>query len=274
MFKNNNFSIVAGVALLSLGTTLTNISSASAASLVNSAVVHIGVDDNGIFGINNIVNFLQSDARFSSISNIDVDANGVPTLATLNSFDSVLVVTDNRVGTTTGGGLGTQLGNILDDYVIAGGRLVLGAFSGDTGIGIDGDILNLAPYVQQSGNAIAGNLNFSTANLSNPIFNGVNSFSSEFANTVNLSPNGILLASYDSGTIGVATVANNSVIFINAFPANESDLNNGTDFGTLFANALAAQPRDVPEPTSILGLLAMSAVATSGVGKLKKKSKV
>ncbi|RCJ16664.1 hypothetical protein A6V25_30695 [Nostoc sp. ATCC 53789] len=266
--------VLAGAALLSFGTTLSNISSANAASLVNSAVIHIGVDDNSLFGINNIVNFLQGDGRFSSISNIDVDASGVPTLATLSGFESVLVVTDNRVGTITGGGFGTQLGNILDDYVIAGGRLVLGAFSGDAGIGIDGDILNLAPYIPQFGNAPAGNLDFSTANLSNPIFNGVNSFTSDFASIVNLSANGILLASYDSGTVGVATVANNSIIFINAFPGNESDFSNGSDFGTLFANALAAQPRDVPEPTSILGLLAMSAVATTGLGKFKKKNQV
>jgi hypothetical protein len=232
---------------------------------VDTAVVHIGVDDTGSFGISNIVSFLGGDARFSSVGVIDVDASGVPTVGQLSAYDSILVATDNRVGTLTGGGLGTQLGNILDDYVLGGGRVVMSTFSGNTSLGVDGDILTLAPYVLAGENASAGLLDMAGANLAHPVFSGVSSFNSTFASNVNVSGIGILLGSYFSGTEAVLTVADDSVMMINGFPATQFDFSNGSDFGHLFANALALNgqaPPPVPEPCSlaVLGAGALGAV--------------
>jgi hypothetical protein len=192
------------------------------------------------------VNYLQGTGRFSTLANIDVDANGVPSAAQLSAYDSVLVTTDNRVGTLTGGGLGTQLGNVLDNYVLGGGRVVLTTFAGNNDIGIDGQILALSPHIPTGGNALAGILNMGTAVTSHFAFYGVNSFVSEYASDVSVAPGGILLASYVSGTLGVLTVADDSVMYVNGFPADQFDHQNGSDFGLVFANALAP----IPEPSS------------------------
>ena len=219
---------------------------------IDCAVVHIGVSDTDRYGISNAINFLQTDARFASVTSIDVDL-GLPTLAALTAFDSLLVVTDNKSGWwLTGGGLGTQLGNILDDYVLGGGRVVLSTFAGNFDIGLDGDILSLSPHTLLGVNATAGDLNFATANLTHPVFNGVTSFTSFYASTIGLSPIGINLADYVSGTIAVATVADDSVMFVNGFPGARKDYSNGTDFGLLFANALALEGATVPEPSTML----------------------
>jgi hypothetical protein len=215
---------------------------------VSTAVVHIGVDDAGAFGIDNAVNFLLADGRFSTVDNIDVDASGVPTAQELSAYDSVLVATDNRAGALTGGGLGTQLGDVLDDYVMGGGRVVMSTFSGDTGIGIDGDILSLAPHIPQSGNGSAGSLNMATI-VPHPVFDGITSFQSQFASTLMLSPNGIEIGTYEGGNFCVLTVADDSVMFVNGFPASQNDYSNGSDFGLLFANALAMEGGRVRGPS-------------------------
>jgi len=221
------------------------------------AVVHIGVEDTGSVGVDNVVNYLSGDGRFSSVDNIDVDAGGVPTASQLSSYNSILVCTDSRVGAITGGGLGTQLGNVLDDYVISGGRVVFTTFSGNSGIGIDGDILSLAPYVPAGGNSIAGSLNMGTAVLSHPVFDGISSFESTYASEIDISPQGILLGSYNSGEECVLTTLNDDVMFVNGFPCTQADYVNGSDFGLLFANSLA-----IPEPATMVmlgigGLLAI-----------------
>ena len=224
--------------------------------MADVAVVHIGVDDTGWAGIDNIVNYLLADGRFSGVDNIDVDASGVPTIAQLSAYDAVMAVTDNRNGALTGGGLGTQLGNVLDDYVIGGGRVVMTTFGADMGIGIDGEIMALAPHqMVQYGNAAAGDLDMTTAVLSHPVFDGVSSFTSSYANGVAVSPIGILLASYTNGQGCILTVADDSVMFINGFPGLAADFANGTDFGLVFANAMA-----IPVPGAVLlGLLGLSA---------------
>ncbi len=224
-----------------------------ASAAINTGVVHIGVDNTGPHGISNMLGYLGGDSRFSNVGNIDVDVSGVPSLSQLSVFDSILVVTGNRAGALTGGGLGTQLGNILDDYVVAGGRVVFSAFSGKSGIGVDGQILALAPYVSTgSSNAPAGSLNMGTANTAHFVFDNVSSFQSAHANDIALSANGILLASYHSGTLGVLTTLGDSVMLINGFPATQGNYSNGSDFGLVFANALAGPGTTAnPEPASL-----------------------
>jgi len=233
---------------------------------IDIAVVHIGVDNAGVFGISNAINFLGGDARFASIANLDVDAAGVPTAAALSAYASLLVVTDNRAGVLTGGGLGTQLGNVLDDYVFGGGRVVLTTFAGNNDIGIDGDILGIGPYISTGINAPAGDLVLPPL-VPHPVFDGIGSFSSTYASTIILSPLGIALANYNTGTIGVATVPGDAVMFVNGFPGNQSDYANGTDFGLLFANALALG-QQVPEPGTVL-LLAAGLLGWAGYARRK-----
>ena len=250
--------------LLSITLLILSVSNSQGAQF-DSAVIHIGVVDTGENGIDNIVTFLQADSRFNVVANIDVDATAVPTLAQLAGYDSVLIATDSRLGTITGGGLGTQLGNVLDDYVLGGGRVVLTAFASSPNIGVDGDILTLAPHSPLGPNAPAGPLNMGTAVISHFIFQGVSSFASEYAGTIGISERGIKLASYDTGTIGILTVADDSVMFVNAFPGHMASFNNGSSFGLVFANALAP----IPEPSGVI----LTVLALLSVGGFRGQSK-
>jgi hypothetical protein len=215
--------------------------SGSAAAQIDIAVIHIGVDDFGTYGIENAINYLSTDPRFSGIKAIDVDVDGVPSLDDLMSFAAVMVVTDNRVGVLTGGGLGTQTGNVLDDYYLAGGRIVMTTFSGTTDIGVDGDILKYTPYSLAGFNGIAGSLNFAGADLADPSLDGVGSWTSEYNADVNEANGGHVVAYYESGELGIARTDDFGIYLVNGFPADEADYLNGTDFGLAFANALAVE---------------------------------
>jgi hypothetical protein len=230
------------------------------------AVVHVGTDETGIYGAQNAVNYLKNDSRFSSVADINVDVTGIPTAAQLAQYSAVLAVTDNRDGFNLDhGGKGTQLGNVLDTYVHNGGRVILSAFAGNSGLGIDGAILNDSPATIGNGNGFAGAMNIPA---SHPFpFGGVNSFSSFYSSNIGLSAKGIDIANYASGTLGVVTTADNSVMFVNGFPFNQSDYNNGSQFGLLFANALAgASPSELAAEfdSAIQGVT--SSVPTDGNG--------
>jgi hypothetical protein len=213
------------------------------------AVVHVGTDETGAFGAQNAITYLKSDSRFSSVTDINVDTSGVPTAGQLSQYGAVLAVTDNRDGTITGGGLGTQLGNVLDTYYHNGGRVILSAFDGNGQIGIDGNILNDSPATMGgAGNANAGSMNIPAGN---PFpFGKVTSFSSTFASPIGLSAKGTDITNYASGTLGVVTNADNSIMFVNGFPFDQADYGNGTQFGLLFANALAGSNPAVTAPAS------------------------
>jgi hypothetical protein len=231
------------------------------------AVLHVGTDITGAYGVSNIENYLRGDSRFSSVADWNVDTSGVPAASQLAAYESVLVVTDANDGTITGGGLGTLVGNVLETYINDGGRVVIGAFGGDASIGIDGGILTLAPYAPvtgaNAGNGTAGDLNFSTADLSNFVFNGVSSFTASYDSNTTLTQNGIALAYYMSGDLAIATNPNYSVMLVNADPNVAADLSNGTDFGLVFANALAGP---TPEPGTF-GLMGLALAAFGVLGR-------
>lgn len=221
---------------------------AQAPASANVAVVHVGTDETGEFGAVNAVNFLKTDSRFTSVADINVDVTGIPTAAQLAQYSAVLVVTDNRDGIITGGGKGTQLGNVLHTYHQNGGRVILSAFDGSTTIGIDGGILADSPATLIAGfNGAAGSM---SVPATHPFpFGGVNSFSSTYDNHIGKTASGIDVANYFSGEFGVLTTADNSVMFVNAFPFDQFDYGNGTQFGLLFANALAGSNPAVAAPT-------------------------
>lgn len=216
------------------------------AHAVPVGVVHIGLEGDGQqFSIDQMIDFLGNDSRFDSVTEIDVDSDGVPTLVDLSAFDALMVTTDSRSGTTTGGGLGTQVGDLLDDFVAGGGRLVMTAFTGNSSIGVDGEVTAIAPFSSVGNNAPAGALDLGGIDPTDLLFEGVDNFDSSFASTITLTATGVELAAYESGTPGVITNADGTFLFINAFPGEtERFSETDNDFGQLFANALFFQATD------------------------------
>jgi hypothetical protein len=233
----------------------------TASAQTRTMVVHIGVDPTGGWGIDNAVNYLMTDPRFSLVDSYDA-LFSPPDLNTLLAYDSVLVVTDNRAGTLTGGGPGTALGNVLDDYYLAGGRVSMAAFSPDAGIGVDGDIAPYLPYTGPGGNGGAGSMDLANK-VDDPVFDGVLSVSSEYSTAVNLANGGVALAYYFDGNLAVARSDDFGIYLVNVFPGNQIDYQNGTDFGHLIANSLVAR---IPSP----GSAALLALAAIGAGRRRR----
>lgn len=212
-------------------------------------VLHAGVDDTGVFGVENFVNAMIADGRFSSVSQWDADTagQGLPTLADLAPYDAILATTDNRSGNPIDPGYPiSELGDVLADYADTRGGVVIASFGFDLytsgGIGLWGRIITAySPLVPEDIlNAPAGDIDLATADMSHPIMNGVGAFSSSFANYVSLRPGSDLVASYQNGNemIAVNTSAGGrNVVGFNAFPCGQSDLGD-PDYARAFANAL------------------------------------
>ena len=171
---------------------------------------------------------------------------GVPTLATLNNYDVVVVWTD--------GGLadGIGLGNVLADYVDAGGGVVEMTFGFyTTGIGIQGRWLT-GGYATMSGTNQLGGPAQTIGNRrvsSHPILDNVGAFDggpSSYRLDATVTPGSYLIASWNDGanTPLVATrhVNAGKVAGLNFYPPS-SDVradfwNAGTGGGLLMANAI------------------------------------
>lgn len=228
---------------------------AAAGGGANVAFIHFGVtESNADFVRTN----LEADPRISSASVHAVDHLGVPNLATLMTFDSILISTTafSKGFPIDNGGTGTQLGNVLDDYVTNGGRVVFSGFTTLFGTSIDGDIEMMLPFdVVISGSGIAGLIDKSSIEP-HPVFSGVHSFDSSFAGDVAVSVDGEVLARYESFLPAVLTNHDDSIMLINAYAAWIPDYSNGSDFGLLFANALT-----IPAPATAAAapLLALAA---------------
>jgi hypothetical protein len=171
---------------------------------------------------------------------------GVPTLATLNSYDVVVVWTDGALAD------GIGLGNVLADYVDAGGGVVEMTFGFyTTGIGIQGRWLT-GGYAAMTGPSQSAGTVQTIGNRrvsSHPILDSVGTFNggtSSYRIDATVTPGSYLIASWNDGpnTPLVATrhVNSGKVAGLNFYPPS-SDVradfwNAGTGGGVLMANAI------------------------------------
>ena len=210
-------------------------------------------------------------------------SSSTPTLAQLQAYSAVLFFSDTVFADPT------TFGNVLADYVDGGGGAVQATFSFWSAFIDIGGRWRLQNYdVWHPGQQNQpGNLTLGTIyDPSNPILAGVTSFnggSSSYYNTVgSLNPGAVAVADWSNGVplvaVNTSTFAGN-IAGLNFYPPS-SDVRSdfwvsSTDGALLLANSLnfvAKQKQvSVPEPNSLLGLVALGTFGA--VSTLKRKLK-
>lgn len=176
------------------------------------------------------------DGQFDSVTLIDGNAETLPTLSELMAYDAILASTNwpwsyvNR---------SDNLGNLLADYVDAGGGLVMTTFSwqyqGVNGLG--GRLLNggYSPFTGGS------NLYSYASALGNytlhPIMSGVNTVDGYYRDAVTPSNDAQVIANWSDSVPFVAVDSGSGVVGINVFPEDSAGDISG-DYAQLFVNAL------------------------------------
>ena len=191
--------------------------------------VGIVAGDSTLAYVQSVQNYLLSLGFFSVVDIISYGAGAGATLAELLEYDAVLVYNDYVL-------FATGFGDILGDYVDAGGGVVLATFLWQQNP-FDGSKIMSAGY---SPFASAGGGHYSTAQLGwydpvHPIMNGVSSVQGYYRDEVSLNTGAILVASWDDGEEFVATNAGGNVVGISLFPP---ELEVTGDYAILFGNSL------------------------------------
>jgi hypothetical protein len=211
------------------------------------------------------------DARFDLATsgwNGDVYGGYCPTLADLQRYDAVFVWSN--------GAPAAGLGDLLADYIDAGGGVVLATFSGyHTYEGLIAGRINTPGYNPFTGGTRDAYhaVTLGSYLADHPLFDGVSALSSSRNNGdwTALDPGATLVASWDNGRPLAGVSGNGKVANLSFFPNTAAEVNIYGDYQQLIRNALVftANPSAVdipdnvvaaPEPTSL------SLCAIGGVG--------
>lgn len=192
----------------------------------------------------------------------------LPTLQSLQTYDALLVYTDMPIS--------DEFGDLLADYVDAGGRVVDAVFSGSATYGIGGR-WRTDGYGLIGEGGTSGEVTLSTNDAAHPIMNGVTSFSggeSSYRSNAGAVPGSTVVAYWSDNTALVVTreASGNRRVSLNFYPPSSDARGDfwtaSTDGARLMANALlwvaeAEAPVEsfeaVPEPATF-ALLGVSLV--------------
>lgn len=180
------------------------------------------------------LNFLNG--NFDSVTPIDADAETLPSLSELLTYNAIMVSPNHSW--TYYAGRSAELGNLLADYVDAGGGLVMTTFSWQypDQNGLHGRIIDggYSPFT-------GGYSLYSFADLgsftSHPIMEGVNEVSGFYRDAVVLSEDAQIIATWSDGFPFVAIDGGSGVVGVNLFPESYPSEISG-DYAKLFVNAL------------------------------------
>lgn len=223
-------------------------------------------------------NKVLASGLFSQVDVFRVDT-ATPTLAELQQYAAVLVYSDASFANAQ------NLGNVLADYVDAGGGVVIGTFAHSTTFGFAGRLATggYLPFTLSGGSSAPGGLTLVINQSGHPILAGVSSFnggSSSYHNDISATAGTTLVASWSNGRplVGARQVGLSRLVGLNFYPpssAARSDFwSAGTDGGRIMANSLlwaASQSSGVPvitlqpQPVSVtVGSSATFQVVASG----------
>lgn len=180
---------------------------------------------------------LTATGRFSVVDFFNA-TTGTPSLATLSSYDSVLVYSNSIPFNAV------ALGDVMADYVDSGGKLTISTYLFSSPWAIQGRITTSGylPLTNLGANGdVSGMLATTTTD---PIFDGVNLSSVTYFHNENFAYPGVdvgasLLATDGSGINMIAVSSNRRVFGFNLFPGTNV-VGNNAEFYNLLANSLVS----------------------------------
>jgi hypothetical protein len=159
--------------------------------------------------------------------------DSTPTLGQLTPYDAVGAHSNFSPDDPT------ALGNVLADYVDAGGGVVLANFCFATSNGMAGRIMtgNYATLVPGANGF--GTANLGWCNPTHDLMAGVTSVSDSFRNRVSFAAGAESVAKWSDGKPYAAVSANQKVVGLNQYPGTWSNPNRRGDWALVIHNALA-----------------------------------
>ncbi len=159
-----------------------------------------------------LANFLMAQPDISAVDHFDCRI-ALPTLGYLQGYDAVIAFSDNywydRVA----------MGDLLADFVDAGGKLILAVFdwADDNGWALSGRIITggYSPFMNLGNDNLYTWADLGAFNASHPVMAGVTAASDDYRDDVILSPGAGLIAAWDDGVPFVAE--KNCVIAVNSY---------------------------------------------------------
>lgn len=188
-------------------------------------------------------------AQFTTVDNHDVNGSGTPTLGQLSAYNTVIAYTNSTPSNSA------DLGDVLADYVDAGGCVVVSTYALSTPWTITGRMQTsgYSPLVDLGSNGdVSGNLVALVPN--DPIFSGVDPGSLTYFHNSNfaypgLDAGAVLVADDGAGHNMIARNANGNVIGMNLFPGDITG--NSPELYALYVNAAVNCQGFVAPPTPV-----------------------
>ena len=228
-----------------------------------------------------VVAKISAAGTFDSVTGMIVSSS-TPTLLELSAYNAVIVYSDNNFGDADG------LGDVLADYVDAGGGVVVATFAfWDSGINIGGRLASggYLPFTQAA-QASPGGLTLVPVIADHPLLDGVTSFNggtSSYHNAViDVAAGATLVANWSNGQplIGTLSLTAGTVVGLNFYPpssdARGDFWDSATDGDQIMVNALNysagnfVEAAPVPSLSAIGLLLLLGLMLMVGTMRLRK----